>query len=786
MLDLSERRLDKMHLDYKRLYYDQVISRLSLTLFDKKILGETITAYIGKDEAKILSIDEFEAEDRFGWHVGMTIYYGVKGKSQKKFVGKVRDYGGFVVFETLTEQGYSNKKKQRHKRPYICFPSFEGNRWDYECSMLSYKYEAPFNYPLQWNGEVVGSLIEGPHVPLIVTNKHYETVILAPLNQAIYNQVYVSHHPKAIHCGLSRKLKKVKSSNVSATIMVYGIGVNKTLDNYGKLMSHYTGVKPIHQQEDVLLSHLSYWTNAGSAYWYKTFKGESYAKTLKMLKEHHDQIGINFGSYQLDSWWYSRENETYTAGITNWEPKEVVRSKNFNSLLPFLQKYKAITLFDGLRLSQIQQLFDKPLGCHFKQLSSESVYIQDEEAFIMDGFAMPKNYKVAKSVFNRLFLHPKWHLSYVVHDWIQWMEVHHKAFRNQELVTEYFKALDDCLMEIESEENACDHITLQLCMTRPSMTLHASTMQSVTTIRSTCDSDSFFVEGTKRWWWHLYASRLIHTLGKYAFYDNRYTSKNHLHPFASYSRFEMIWLALLCGPIGIGDKIGKENVTLLKKVSCQDGRIIKPDYSAIPLDQCYLYNPHRMNGDKGVLVYTKSDVPSNEHMYPIYYTLAFSLNPIGKVVMMDYRVKEIVDGVAGMYAIYDYMKGTIEVVEGTKLRHYRLKGKIFRYELLARIEQQVAFLGDVSKHVAGSGQLIHKIMINKNEVIVKGVYPQDGESHWVFYSKRCPKNIRITHENSVGRECYQVGNRDYHYSNHCLSVKVLGEYNTVYELKVEF
>lgn len=517
--------------------------------------------------------------------------------------------------------------------------------------------------------------------------------------------------------------------------------------------------------------YISYWTNAGSAYWYNTFKKKNYENTLKELRAHHEALGLNFGSYQLDSWWYKKEGDHYTSGITEWEPDKVKNSKNFNSIVPFLERYRQIYLFTQEKMSYVQSFLKKPIGCHFKQLSNDSVYVhKNKKDFICEEFAMPKNKQVAKELFKELFTHPKWRLSYVVQDWLQWMNDRHSAFKDLTLGSAYFEALDEACREIPADANACGHLTVQLCMTQPHMTLNSVTMASVTSIRSTSDSDSFFVEGTKRWWWHLYSSRLIQALGKYAFYDNRFTSKSHIHPLSAYSKFEMIWLGLSCGPIGIGDPIGKENIELIRRVIKENGEIIKPDVPSVPLDQCYLYNPNTIQSERGVTVYSHSTLnDGGENPYTVYYLLTFNVHPFGREVQMDFRLEEAGAKEEPMYALYDFFSEKVSTVSARSVNNFVMQRRKFYYHITAPIEGGVAFLGDRSKHVTCSRQLVHSIDFAKNEVIVS-VYAerkrQERDSSepsvrpsllkkwkkssegpqvscWIFYCRTQPKAVYI-------------------------------------------
>ena len=754
--------------------YDHEEGHFIFSMFGRKMLGDRIVARIGKEKALVTEIHLSMGQDNFGDYKGFELHFVSPKNEEKQFIGNIKVYEEFVIFDTRALfEIKGKKKKDLFDHPYISFPCFEGEFKDEGCTMHSFKRQVPFNYPVIWKGKVTDSLRDGKNSPLLLTDEDYRTVILSPLTNLLYGTVSISSFPPAIRCGIPRALKSIPNGTVHQTIMVYGKGVNATMDRWGEILRAYYGIEAVKKDADVSLKYISYWTNAGSAYWYNTYKKKDYENTLRKLRAHHEAVSLSFGSYQLDSWWYKKDGDSYTSGITEWKPEKVKRSKNFNSIFPFLQRYRELSLFTKDKMSYVQSILNKPIGCHFKQLSNESVYVsENKEDFICEEFPMPKNKKVAKRLFRELFTHPKWRLAYIVHDWLQWMNDRHSVFKDFSLGPAYFEALDEVCREIPTLDNDCGHLTVQLCMTQPHMTLNSVTMASVTSIRSTSDSDSFFVEGTKRWWWHLYSSRFIQALGKFAFYDNRLTSKSYTHPLSPYSKFEMIWLGLSCGPIGIGDPIGKENMELIRRVVKEDGEIIKPDVPSVPLDQCYLDNPYTMQSVRGVTVYSYSTINDSErNPYTVYYLLTFNVHPFGKKVHMDFLLKEVGANENQMFALYDYFSEEVSVVSALSVNSYIMQRRKFFYHIAALIESGIAFLGNRSKHVACSRQLVKNVAFTDKGIIVQ-VYAErrvqeisqsetsdshselielkkqrkktaEAASTWIFYCQIKPKSVFI-------------------------------------------
>jgi hypothetical protein len=735
--------MSKLHPNY-HIAYNKKDQSFDFSLFNKSYLGTVLLGRVGKEKAVVNNIDFIKGKDALGIYEMWTIDYGLNNREKGVFRGIIKAYPSFLVFETINLQEMKGKKnKHPFGNPYISFPSFEGEHFEENCTCLTFKRQAPFNFPLHWKGRVIDSLREGKNTPLILANTAFETVVLSPLNCFLHGTVSINKHPESVRCGIPRSVDRIEKHNSFKIVLVVGKGINTTIDFWGEILRQEHHVRPIGHQEDRLLKYISYWTNAGSAYWYRSINQTSYEDTLKQLVAHHESIGLNFGSYQLDSWWYQKDGDQYTSSIVEWEPKEETKGKNFNCLMTVLKKTKTIEMFQEEKLSYVQRILNKPMGCHFKQLSKHSVYVNhNEEDFMLDHFALPKNKAVAKKLFKQIFNHPKWELSYVIHDWLSYMYEHHKGFRNMQLSEDYFTGIDEACLETPCEHNESGHLSLQLCMAQPHMTLNSVRMQSVTTIRSTADSNSFFLEGANRWHWHVYSSKMIQAIGKYAFYDNRRTTTHYYLPYSSYAKFEMIWLGLSCGPIGLGDPIGKENMTLIGRVIKEDGEIIKPDKPAVLLDACYLYNPYEIASKKGVTVFSCSTIPFNKQTYKVLYMLSFNMNAIGKKVTSSYTLSDTEETIEETYAVYDYFSKTIQLLHEQELKTYTMKRRKIVYHIAAPILDGFAYIGDVSKHVSASRQLVECIEQEEKRVSIYLAYCQQAHSsQWVCYSQYRPSKI---------------------------------------------
>jgi hypothetical protein len=231
-----------------------------------------------------------------------------------------------------------------------------------------------------------------------------------------------------------------------------------------------------HRRADILLKYISYWTNAGSAYWYRTYRNTSYEKTLKVLVDHHKKIAC-IRELPAGLWWYRKEGDQYFSGISEWDRSMRQKGKNFNSVFFFLVEGTQDPYFNETRLSDVSS---RILGTVHRlplQASRQRLRLCDKAARRLShrSLSLPKDRKASLKLFQTIFHHPKWNLSYVIHDWLSYMNDNHRSFQNMQVADTFFYSIDRACIETPAP-NKSGHLSLQLCMAQPHMTLNSVTM----------------------------------------------------------------------------------------------------------------------------------------------------------------------------------------------------------------------------------------------------------------------------------------------------------------------
>src|ERR1035438_10850950 len=138
--------------------------------------------------------------------------------------------------------------------------------------------------------------------PWIAFDAAHHTAILSPATHFMVATTGVAGGQ--LSSGISAQIATLPAGFTQQTLLVIDDGIGRTFDTWGHLLTAVTGKVRPSNDADLTLSHLGYWTDAGSSYYYTTAPGLSYPDTLTAVKADFKHQGMALGYMQLDSWFY--------------------------------------------------------------------------------------------------------------------------------------------------------------------------------------------------------------------------------------------------------------------------------------------------------------------------------------------------------------------------------------------------------------------------------------------------------------------------------------------------
>jgi len=279
----------------------------------------------------------------------------------------------------------------------------------------------------------------------------------------------------------------------------------------------------------------------------------------------------------LDSWFYDHEiprqisdidypDVVPPTGMLRWEPR-------FDAL-----KEGGVS---GLR----KRLNQRPLILHSRHISSKSSYLTEGEGvqdWWIDGDrAHPKT----PALWNRWMAQASdWGATCYEQDWLVeiWQGVH--QLRTQPgRIADWQVALDDAASNYG--------IALIWCMSTPADFAQAVSLKNVCAIR-TSDDYRYAEDAADLWWWHLTVNCLARSLGLWPFKDVFMSHTNNGMKVDIEGdpncELEACLSALSAGPVGIGDRMGRTNKSIVMRTCRSDGVLIKPDLPLCAMDRSLL------------------------------------------------------------------------------------------------------------------------------------------------------------------------------------------------------
>ena len=371
--------------------------------------------------------------------------------------------------------------------------------------------------------------------------------------------------------GLRGTLRDIPAGFSISTIMVGGAGVTATARSWGRLLLRSRGredrvtTRAVYDR-DPSLRYLSYWTDAGAAYYYQTEKNRTYEGTMRDIKAWMHKYRVPTRVYQLDSWWYLKNNALPGGPVSDWSPMPSVFPDGF---LPWLDAPSM-----GLEART-------PLVMHNRAFDPHSVY--NKSWFITEEqLALPQDKALYLEIMNKA---KPLGLQVYEQDWMCLTHMRMKAPQQDvHAAKRWLAAMDAGAREA--------NLTIQMCMQYSRHILHTVEMDSVTQARASTDYHPINQQGCKLGTrnptctqWNIGLTSLFYSaIGIIPSKDNFRTSVTST-PREPNPLLQALVAGLSGGPVGPSDAIGMMNFPVVHHI-CRgpDGYLNKPHKPATPLD----------------------------------------------------------------------------------------------------------------------------------------------------------------------------------------------------------
>lgn len=433
--------------------------------------------------------------------------------------------------------------------------------------------------------------------PWLLFNDKADAAIISPASHFIIASMHGNGN-NLIASGLNDQLSGVPSGFKQQTLMAVAPGIRHTFSVWGSALIALGGKTRPGNESDDTLKYFGYWTDNGSAYWYRFIPSLGYAGTLEAVIARYQKEKIPVRYLQLDSWWYDKSFPGMSASnrIGSW--------KGFGGTM---QYHADSTLFPQ-GLAAFQKKVGLPLVVHSRWISKYSPYY---EHYKISGIA-----PVGKKWWNDItsYLAANGVVTYE-QDWQSRITPGSPAFSSTVNTGDdfYNHMADSCQTH---------HLTMQYCMALPSDFLEGSRYDNLTTIRTSNDRFS-----RPRWRDFLYTSQLAYAVGSWPWTDVYFSRETD----------NMLIDTLSAGPVGTGDALGAEDKHNIMMAVRSDGVIVKPDVPLMPLDRMYIndakaaadaleQNPMGENPGRGNKPFI-SDTWTDDGLVRTAYVFAFSRSP---------------------------------------------------------------------------------------------------------------------------------------------------------------
>ncbi len=415
-----------------------------------------------------------------------------------------------------------------------------------------------------------------PAVGVLLARTTDRCTLVAPLT-SVHEQI-VSVDKGELRWGWHGDLDEI-AEGFETTLGVYdGATSGDVLLRWATDLGNGEPPAPRRRDTNPITSHLSYWTDNGAAYWYRTEPGRSIGDTVAEAVVGLRAGGVPVHAVELDSWFYPHEisrpiaeigypSDVPPTGMMRWEP----RPDAFGA--------------DGID-GWADRLGRPPLVLHARHISPDSPYLAEGEWWTDLLAAQPHDPQFFRRWFDDA---QRWGACCIEQDW---MMMYWFGVRELRSAPGRARAWQEAL------DSHAGHTGLGLlwCMATPADLVLAASLPHVVAVR-TSDDYRFADDPALLWTWYLTVNRLAGALGLAAFKDVFFSK---VPPTGAdsidgdeHAELEALLSAMSAGPVGIGDRIGHTDRSIVMRTCDADGRIRHVDRPIALIDGCLFGEPAR-------------------------------------------------------------------------------------------------------------------------------------------------------------------------------------------------
>jgi hypothetical protein len=638
-------------------------------------------------QAALLDANGTTGADALGAFEARTLHYDAGDLPIATSVRAYRDRA-LVVFRTEAREALAKLATGALAEPRLAWPWLrptlraQGGAPD---GARTFGHQvSEFAYPTHGDADFTGFLFV-PHrprllLPLLLSSPE-GTLLLAPLSgfHELVGAVPAgaSEREAGVRIGWHGDLDSAPAGFATELALFAAESPRAALEEWGALLQERARVPRRGRYDDALMAGLSYWTDNGSVYYYRTAPGSDYTETLARAVGELGEQGVPIRALQLDSWFYPHETLRAVSsegapvvpptGMLRWEPRE--------DLFP-----------DGLEPLR-EATGGIPLCFHSRHFSARSPYFDRHAGWVDGAYAHPSD----AGLFERLLEQTaSWGGATYEQDWLVESFLGVRGLREAPgRAAAWQRALDSAA--------ARRGVTLQWCMATPADFMESVNLAAIASIRTSGDYRYLF-DNALNWVWFLHGNALARALGLWPYKDVFLSHDRTPEGFGdALGEPEALLAALSGGPVGIGDQIGHTRTDLVLRTCRADGVLVKPDLPIAALDRCY--RGHGFFGGEPLAGETWSDHPAGRWVYLVTMNASRASKESGDPLRVRIGFDEL--GAArpsGDVVVYDWRAGTFARAGAGGAVEETLAYQEFGYRVLCPLlPGDVALFGDVTK-----------------------------------------------------------------------------------------